>query len=64
YWRVYVTTPQGEIRSHLYEHVGIVCGYDGSGGLLIIHCASGANNVVITGTSGFASVSRPDFYDE
>lgn len=44
------------------EHVGIVCGYDESGGLLVIHCASGANSVVITGTSGFTSVARPDFY--
>ena len=34
------------------EHVGIVCGRDESGGLQIIHCASGANNVVITGVSG------------
>lgn len=46
------------------EHVGIVCGYDGSGGLLVIHCASGANNVVITGASGFTSVAKPIFYSE
>lgn len=46
------------------EHVGIVCGRDESGGLLVIHCASGANNVVITGISGFTSVARPVFYGE
>ena len=46
------------------EHVGIVCGRDEDGGLLVIHCASSANNVVITGTSGFVSVARPDFYNE
>lgn len=46
------------------EHVGIVCGRDESGSLLVIHCASGANNVVITGISGFTSVARPVFYGE
>lgn len=46
------------------EHVGIVCGYDGNGGLLVIHCASGANNVVITGVSGFTSIARPQYYRE
>ena len=46
------------------EHVGIVCGRDGSGNLLVIHCASSANNVVITGISGFTSVARPVFYGE
>lgn len=46
------------------EHVGIVCGRDEDGSLLVIHCASSANNVAITGTSGFASVARPDFYNE
>lgn len=46
------------------EHVGIVCGRDEDGGLLVIHCASSANNVVITGTSGFVSVARPGFYNE
>ena len=46
------------------EHVGIVCGRDEDGSLLVIHCASSANNVVITGISGFVSVARPDFYNE
>lgn len=46
------------------EHVGIVGGWDGSGNLLIIHCASSANNVVITGKSGFVSIARPDYYND
>lgn len=46
------------------EHVGIACGRAEDGGLLVIHCASSANNVVITGTSGFVSVARPGFYNE
>ena len=41
------------------DHVGIVGGWDEHGDLLIIHCASGANNVVITGASGFTSIGRP-----
>lgn len=44
------------------EHVGIVGGRDSSGNLLIIHCASGANNVVITGKNGFTSIARPNYY--
>lgn len=46
------------------SHVGIICGRDETGNLLVIHCASGANNVVITGTSGFVSVARPEYYGE
>ena len=46
------------------DHVGIVCGWDERGNLLVIHCASSANNVVITGTSGFSFVARPDYYGE
>ena len=46
------------------SHVGIVCGRDENGSLLVIHCASGANNVVITGTSGFISVARPDYFSD
>ena len=45
-------------------HVGIVGGRDGNGELLIIHCASGANNVVITGASGFTSVARPLYFGD
>lgn len=44
------------------SHVGIVGGRDESGNLLIIHCASGANNVVITGVSGFTSIGRPVYF--
>ena len=43
-------------------HVGIVCGWDESGNILILHCASGYNNVVITGQEGFTSIGRPVFY--
>lgn len=46
------------------EHVGIVGDWDDNGDLLIIHCASSANNVVITGASGFTSVAKPIFYSE
>lgn len=44
------------------EHVGIVGGRDEKGDLLVIHCASGANNVVISGKSGFVSIAKPVFY--
>ena len=44
------------------SHVGIVCGYDESGNVQIIHCAYSANNVVVTGKSGFTTVGRPKFY--
>lgn len=43
-------------------HVGIVCGWDESGNILIIHCAFSANNVVITGQEGFTTIGRPVFY--
>ena len=46
------------------SHVGIVGGRDTNGELLIIHCASGHNNVVITGKEGFTSISRPRYYAE
>lgn len=46
------------------EHVGIVGGKDDSGNLLIIHCASGYNNVVITGADGFIAIARPNYYGE
>ena len=44
------------------SHVGIVGGRDANGELLIIHCASGANNVVVTGVSGFTVAARPNYY--
>lgn len=43
-------------------HVGIVGGRDANGNLLIIHCANGANNIVITGASGFTSIGRPQYF--
>lgn len=46
------------------SHVGIVGGRDVNGELLIIHCASGYNNVVVTGLEGFTSISRPRYYAE
>lgn len=46
------------------EHVGIVGGWDENGDLLIVHCASGANNVVVTGASGFTSIGRPVYFSE
>ena len=44
------------------NHVGMVGGWDEDGNILIIHCASGYNNVVITSKEGFTSVGRPDYY--
>ena len=32
--------------------MGIVAGWDENGNILIVHCASGYNNVVITGKEG------------
>ena len=46
------------------SHVGIIGGKDANGELLIIHCASGHNNVVITGLEGFTSVGRPRYCGE
>ena len=46
------------------SHVGIIGGRAANGELLIIHCASGYNNVVITGKEGFTSIGRPRYYAE
>lgn len=46
------------------SHVGIVGGRNANGELLIIHCASGYNNVVVTGLEGFTSIGRPQYYAE
>jgi len=43
------------------SHIGIIGGRDGSGNILVIHCSSGANNVVIT-TGGFGFAVRPNCY--
>ena len=45
-------------------HVGIVGGWDESGNILIIHCAYGYNNVVITKKEGFTTIGRPLYYSE
>ena len=45
-------------------HVGIVGGWDADGNIQIIHCASGQNNVVITGQAGFTTIGRPIYYCE
>ena len=44
------------------SHVGIVCGFDSGGNIMVIHCASGANNVVVTGKSGFTSIGRAEYF--
>ena len=46
------------------SHVGIVCGFDSDGNIMVIHCASGTNNVVVTGKEGFTAVSRPFYYSK
>ena len=46
------------------SHVGIVGGKDADGNLLIVHCSSGANGVVITGSAGFTTVARPDYFSD
>ena len=46
------------------DHVGIVAGWDENGNILIVHCASGYNNVVINGKEGFISVARPNIFTE
>ena len=47
-----------------YSHVGIVVGQDTSGNILVIHCSSGANNVVLATASsvGFNIFRRPNCY--
>ena len=47
-----------------YSHVGIVVGKDVSGNILVIHCSSSANNVVLATASGvgFTVFRRPNCY--
>lgn len=47
-----------------YSHVGIVVGKDTSGNILVIHCSSSANNVVLSTASsvGFTVFRRPNCY--
>ena len=46
------------------SHVGIVVGRREDGKLLICHCSSGQNNVVVTefAASGFTTLGRPDIF--
>ena len=44
------------------SHVGIIAGKDAAGNILVIHCSSGGNNVVITTNSGFGFAARPRCY--
>ena len=46
------------------SHVGIVCGYDSIGNILVIHCSGGQNGVVVTGREGFAVAARPDLFTD
>lgn len=47
------------------SHIGIIVGRNEAGKLLVCHCASGQNNVVVTEftASGFTAVGRPDIFD-
>ncbi|MCF2676692.1 C40 family peptidase [Pseudoflavonifractor phocaeensis] len=45
-------------------HVGIIAGWDENGNIRIVHCASGYNNVLITGKEGFVSIGRPIYFTE
>lgn len=46
------------------SHVGIVVGWREDGKLLVCHCSSGQNNVVVTefAASGFTDLGRPDIF--
>lgn len=44
------------------SHVGIIAGKDTNGNILVIHCSSSANNVVITSNSIFGFAARPYCY--
>ena len=46
------------------SHVGVICGFDEDGNVRIIHCAKSANNVVVTGKSGFVAAGRPYYYTQ
>jgi cell wall-associated NlpC family hydrolase len=47
-----------------YSHVGIVVGKDTDGNILVIHCSSSANNVVVSTAQsvGFTVFRRPNCY--
>lgn len=47
-----------------YSHVGIVVGKDTNGNILVIHCSSSANNIVVSTAEsvGFTVFRRPNCY--
>lgn len=47
------------------SHVGIVVSRSDTDGILVAHCSSGHNNVVVTdcAASGFTAIGRPDIFD-
>ena len=47
-----------------YSHVGIVAGKDADGNILVIHCSSSANNVMVSTAQsvGFSLFRRPNCY--
>jgi cell wall-associated NlpC family hydrolase len=47
------------------SHMGVVVGWDEDGNILVAHCGSSKNNVVIGefSASGFATVGVPNWYD-
>lgn len=44
------------------EHIGIVAGWDKNGNILIIHCASSYNSVVVTGRDRFIMIAEPNIF--
>ncbi|MDR2515743.1 MAG: C40 family peptidase [Christensenellaceae bacterium] len=44
------------------NHVGIVVGRDAKGELIVVHCASSQNNVVVTGPGVFRYIRRPNVF--
>lgn len=44
------------------SHIGIIAGKDRAGNIIVIHCSSSRNNVVITTNSGFGFAARPRCY--
>lgn len=44
------------------SHVGIVVGWDETGGILVVHCSAEYKNVAITKKKGFHVVGRPKMY--
>ena len=46
------------------SHVGMVVGRSESGGILVAHCSSGQNNVVVTdcAATGFTAIGKPNIY--